>query len=164
MLPACGPFRRSERPACARTTIDHDLPMFSAAAVYLIARPVHLTAVGLSLLFFLVRGSAVLAGASWPLARWARRTSVLIDSVLLLAGVSLWAVLTLNPLGPDYWLGTKLLLLLAYIGIGSLALRRARSPRTRAVAFALALVCAAAMVGVALAHHQAGWWLIWRRA
>lgn len=135
----------------------------SPTLLYVTARDVHLTAVSLSLLFFLVRAAGVWRGAAWPMSTWARRSSMLIDSVLLLAGLTLWAVLRLDPLGRDLWLGVKLALLVAYIVLGSLALRRARTRRARAWAMAGAVACAAAMVGIAIAHHPAGWWFLYGR-
>lgn len=124
---------------------------------YVALRHLHLTAVGASLALFAGRGIGVLLGAAWPLRPPARWLSVAIDCLLLGAGVSLWAALRLDPIGADRWLGVKLLLLLAYIVLGSLALKRARSPRGRAMAFGLALLCAAQIVGIALAHRPGGW-------
>ncbi len=127
---------------------------------YVPVRHVHLTAVTLSLTLFAARGIAVLAGAHWPMSGAARGASMAIDTVLLAGGVALWAMLGLNPLH-DAWLGTKLVLLLAYIAFGSLALRRAHTPRARALFFVAAVACAAFMVSVALAHQPAGiWWLL----
>jgi len=122
---------------------------------YLPVRHVHLTAVTLSLGLFVSRGLAVLAGQGWASTRPLRLASVAIDTVLLTAGVTLWAMLGLNP-ARDAWLGAKLLLLLAYIVLGSFALRRARTPRVKAGCYGAALACAAWMVSIALAHHPAG--------
>jgi uncharacterized membrane protein SirB2 len=122
---------------------------------YLPVRQVHLMAVTLSLGLFASRGLAVLAGQGWATTRRLRLASVAIDTVLLAAGATLWAMLGLNP-GRDTWLGIKLLLLLAYIVLGSFALRRARTRRLKAWCYGAALACAAWMVSIALAHHPAG--------
>jgi uncharacterized membrane protein SirB2 len=115
----------------------------------------HVALVSASGLLFAVRGAAVLAGHAWPLRGALRVTSVAIDSALLAAGVVLWSLLALQPLR-DPWLGTKLLLLLLYIALGSLALKRARTQRGRALAYAAALACYLHMASVALAHHPLG--------
>ena len=125
--------------------------------VYGPLRHLHLAAVGLSLLLFAARGAAVLAGQAWPMAALARRASVCIDTVLLAAGVALWLALGLNPLR-DAWLGAKLALLLAYIVLGSFALKRAPTRRARAACYLAALDCVGWLVSVALAHHPAGAW------
>ena len=122
---------------------------------YVALRHAHTTAVGLSLALFAARGAGVLAGQAWPMRALARRASVAIDTVLLGAGVALWIALGLNPLR-DAWLGAKLALLLAYIVIGSFALKRAPTRTAQAACYVLALACAGWMVSVALAHHPAG--------
>lgn len=115
----------------------------------------HVALVATSGLLFALRGGAVLAGQRWPLHKALRLGSVAIDTALLSAGVALWWLLGLQ-LGRDTWLGAKLLLLLLYIVLGSLALKRARTPRMRLLAFVAAIACYVFMVSVALAHHPLG--------
>lgn len=127
--------------------------------IYLPLKHTHVTLVTLSLSFFAVRGFGVLAGGRWPLRPVLRRATMAIDTLLLASGAGLWALLGLNPV-QQTWLGTKLLLLLLYIVLGTLALKRGRNARVRAAAFVAALACAGAMVGIALAHHPLGWWVL----
>lgn len=114
--------------------------------------------VGLALLsgsVFAARGLGVLAGSAAPLARPARIASMAIDTALLLAALLLLATLHLNPFATP-WLLAKLILLAAYIVLGSLALKRARSTLGKALAYTGALCCFAMMVSVARAHHPLG--------
>jgi uncharacterized membrane protein SirB2 len=122
---------------------------------YVPVRYLHLTAVTASLSLFAARGAAVLVRRPWPMTRGVRRVSVAIDTALLGAGITLWVMLGLNPLR-DHWLGAKLLLLLAYIVLGSFALKRAHGQAAKAAFYAAALACAGFMVSVALAHDPAG--------
>lgn len=122
---------------------------------YVPMRHLHITVVSVSLALFALRGLAVLAGQAWATTRPVRLASVAIDTVLLAAGVSLWAMLGLNP-ARDTWLGAKLALLLAYIVLGTFALRRARTWRAKVGFYVAALACAALMVSIALAHRPAG--------
>jgi uncharacterized membrane protein SirB2 len=115
----------------------------------------HITLVACSGALFLARGASVLAGQAWPMRPAARRASVLIDSGLLAAGVSLWLLASWHPLR-NPWLGAKLGLLLLYIVLGSLALKRAPRRGQRAVFFLLALGVYAFMASVAVAHHPLG--------
>jgi len=115
----------------------------------------HVTLVVASGALFAWRGAGVLADRCWPLQPGWRVVAVVIDTALLVAGVLLWALLGLHPLR-DPWLGTKLTLLLLYIALGTLALRRARTHRARALAFAAAMTCYAFMVSVAITHHPLG--------
>lgn len=122
---------------------------------YMTLRNSHIGLVSASGALFAVRGLGVLAGATWPMAAWVRRLSVAIDVLLLAAGLTLWTMLGLNP-AREHWLGTKLVLLLLYIVLCSLALKRGRTRRHKALFFVLALVLFGFMVTVALKHSPAG--------
>jgi uncharacterized membrane protein SirB2 len=122
---------------------------------YPLIKQLHVTLVALSGALFALRGAAVLARASWPMRAAARWSSVIIDTLLLTAGATLWGLLGLNPVR-DGWLGLKLALLLAYIVVGSVALKRGRTARVRGLAFAVALGLYLFIVSVALAHHPLG--------
>lgn len=97
---------------------------------------------------FACRGVGVLLGARLAMAPLVRRASVALDTALLAAAVALLVLLRLNPVTTP-WLAFKMALLAAYIGFGTLALRRAPTRTTRAIAFAAALGCYAAIVWVA---------------
>ena len=116
----------------------------------------HIALVGCSGALFAARGLGVWAGARWPMVAWVRWLSVGVDTLLLAAGVTLWALLGLNPVR-DTWLGVKLMVLLAYIVVGSVALKRGRTARLRQLAFAAALGLYAFMVSVALTHRPLAW-------
>ncbi len=122
---------------------------------YLVLRQLHIGLVTLSGAFFLLRGLAVLAGARWALQVPARVASVLVDSALLVAGAALAWALRLNPLGVP-WLGTKLALLVLYVLLGTMALKRARTTASRIGWLLAACGCFGFMVTVALAHHPLG--------
>jgi uncharacterized membrane protein SirB2 len=116
----------------------------------------HVSLVAISVGLFAARGVGVLAGALWPMHALPRVGSVAIDTLLLTTGALLWAMLGLHPL-QQTWLGVKLALLLVYIVLGSVALKRARTPVGRIAAFAAALATVAFMAGIALAHDPRGW-------
>ncbi len=124
---------------------------------YTILKLLHLSLVAGSGALFLARGLGVLRQRHWPMAPLARRASVAIDTALLSAGATLWAWGGWHPLQQP-WLGTKLGLLLAYIVLGSLALKRARPGWPRAACLLAALAVYGFMVSVALAHHPLGAW------
>jgi len=120
-------------------------------------RQLHVSLVLASGALFAARGVAVLAGARWPLRRGARVASVVIDTVLLAAGASLWTMLQMNPVR-DAWLGAKLALLVVYVMLGSLALKRAPTPAARAGCLLAALAVYGTMLSVALSRHPLGAW------
>lgn len=115
----------------------------------------HLLLVALSGALFVARGAGVLAGQDWPMGAVARRASVAIDTLLMSAGITLWVLLSWHPVQHP-WLGTKLGLLLLYIVLGSLALKRAPRRGQRAACFIAALVVYGFMASVAVAHHPLG--------
>jgi uncharacterized membrane protein SirB2 len=120
-------------------------------------RQAHLALVVLSGTLFALRGLGVLAGARWPLHRALRIGSVVIDTLLLAAGVALWSMLQLNPMR-ETWLGAKLGLLVLYIMLGRWALKRAGATAARAALFIAALTVFATMVSIGWTRHPLGLW------
>jgi uncharacterized membrane protein SirB2 len=116
---------------------------------------VHVAAVMLSGALFALRGSLMLARS--PLSHHAvlRRLSYAIDTALLTAALMLATILHQYPF-VHAWLTVKVLLLVLYIVLGTVALKRGSTYRTRAIAFGAALCVFAFIVSVALAHHPLG--------
>jgi len=116
----------------------------------------HILMVLLSGALFALRGLGVLLGGRWPMLLPVRWTSYAIDTTVLTTALML---LTILPWGmfANGWLATKVGLLVAYVVLGTLALKRARSARSRMWCFIGALVVYASMLGIARAHHPLGW-------
>jgi len=91
-----------------------------------------------------------------------RLLSYTIDTILLGAAILLTLVVHQYPF-VNAWLTTKVLLLVVYIVLGVAALRRARTTLGRGIAFFAALATYVFIVGVAVAHHPAGWLLLLRQ-
>ena len=140
-------------PICIATAAT--IPCMEVADLYRFLKPLHIVLVLASGALFGARGFAVLSGRRWGMAPRVRYLSYGVDTLLLLAGVSLWWLLGLNPLR-DAWLGSKLGLLLLYIVLGSLALKRARGHTLRRLCFVAALACFGFMLTVARLHHPGG--------
>lgn len=116
---------------------------------------VHVAAVLLSGGLFLLRGLAVQAGIRWGMATPVRFLSYGIDIVLLSAALMLVAVLP-SAVFANGWLWVKLTLLLAYVVLGSYALKRGRTAHVRLACFGAALLAFVAMYTVARWHHPLG--------
>ena len=116
---------------------------------------VHVTAAVLSVLGFIVRGALVWRQS--PLAErvWVRRVPHVVDTVLLSAALGMLWVGQRNPFA-EPWLATKIGVLLAYIVVGALALRRAPSLALRRVCFIVALVLLANLLAIALTRDPWG--------
>lgn len=115
----------------------------------------HVAAVIASGSLFLLRGVAVQAQARWPMAAPVRYLSYGIDTVLLAAAVMLVVILP-AALYANGWLTVKLVLLVAYIGLGTFALKRGRTPGIRLATFVGALAVYGFIIAVARAHHPLG--------
>jgi uncharacterized membrane protein SirB2 len=121
-------------------------------------RFVHILAVCLSGGLFALRGLGILARMRWPQAAPVRYLSYSIDTVLLTAALMLVTVLP-GALFANGWLTAKLVLLVVYVVLGVYALRRGRTPATRAVFYVAALLVFATIFGIARYHHPLGWLL-----
>lgn len=122
---------------------------------YALVKSIHVAAVAASGTFFAVRGCWMLFAPSWLQYRWVRVAPHVVDTVLLASAIALAVMARLDPLA-NPWLATKIVALVAYVVIGSIALRRGKTRRIRAVAFAGALVLFAYIVSVAITRDPAG--------
>ena len=119
-------------------------------------RLVHVSCVGISGGLFGIRGLLRIAArpaANHPVLRFAAHVN---DSVLLVTAILLTLILQQYPF-TDAWLTAKILLLVPYILLGTVALRRARTTAGRALAFFAALLTFIVIIGVAVTHRPAGW-------
>lgn len=116
---------------------------------------VHVAAVICSGLLFALRGGAQLAGARWTMAAPLRYLSYTIDTTLLTAALMLATMLHQYPF-VNSWLTVKVVLLVVYIVLGSLALKRGQTPTVRLYSFLAALVVYLFIASVARAHHPLG--------
>ena len=117
---------------------------------------VHVAMVMASGLLFALRGLLVQVGqARFALSAPVRYLSYAIDTTLLTAALMLLTILPGAMFG-NGWLAAKLVLLVLYVGLGTFALKRGRSPRVRLACYAAALVTFAFIYSVARAHHPGG--------
>lgn len=118
-------------------------------SAYVFAKDLHLACVVLSLGGFAARGALMLAGSPLLGTRFVRIAPHVVDTVLLASALWLSWMLQQYPFVHG-WLTAKVLGLVAYIVLGAVALRRGRTKRVRAAAFAGAALSAAYIVAVAL--------------
>jgi uncharacterized membrane protein SirB2 len=119
-------------------------------------RSVHVAAALTSGALFALRGVAMWRGSGVGMSAPVRWASYAIDTILLAAAVALAYGLQLVPL-VDRWLTTKLALVILYVVLGSLALKRAPTRATRPLCLVLALLVFLAVYLVARDHGAARW-------
>ena len=119
----------------------------------------HIGCAVMSLALFLLRGGWMLAESPRLQDRWVRIVPHAVDTVFLASGIALAAVLQQYPFVHG-WLTAKLFGLIAYIILGSIALKRGRTRGLRAGALALAIAVFVYILGVARMKDPASW-LAW---
>ena len=113
----------------------------------------HILLALISISGFLLRGLIVTSGRTLPRNPWTRVAPHLVDTLLLASGIGLMASTAQYP-DQHPWLAYKLGLLLAYIGLGFVVLRFARSTPQRVGALILALLCFGTMAWLATTRLQ----------
>ena len=119
---------------------------------YLAVKHLHVAAVAVSLGLFVVRGGWALWSPERLGRAWVRIVPHVVDTLLLAS--ALWLAVQLGSL--ESWLLAKVAALLVYIGLGTLALKRSRTRRVRAVALAAALATFAYIVSAAVTKSPLG--------
>jgi uncharacterized membrane protein SirB2 len=115
---------------------------------YLTLKHLHMTFAVLSGAFFLVRGTWSLLGSNMLSRRWVRTLPHLVDSLLLASAIGLAAWSAQYPIERP-WLTAKVVALLVYILLGTLALK-GRTRGQRAAGFVGALATFGYIVAVAV--------------
>ncbi|MCB1867898.1 MAG: SirB2 family protein [Gammaproteobacteria bacterium] len=119
-------------------------------------RQLHIATVVFSVAFFALRYYWMLIHSQLEKQRWVRIISVINDTTLLGAGISLAIITQQYPLAAP-WLSAKLVGLLAYIILGTLALKRAKTRSVRIFTGLLALLSAGYIISVALTRTPTPW-------
>ncbi|MEO5963235.1 MAG: SirB2 family protein [Thermomonas sp.] len=123
---------------------------------------VHILMVMCSGSLFLLRGVLVQAGKPrFAMAAPVRYLSYSIDTTLLTAALMLLTILP-GAVFANGWLTVKMILLVVYVILGTFALKRGRSPRTRMICYLAALASFVMMFGIARMHSPLGWILLLR--
>lgn len=115
---------------------------------YLVLKHIHATAAVVSIAGFVLRYAWMIAGSPRLQARAAKVLPHIVDTVLLASAILLAVQAGIAPWSVG-WLGFKVVALLAYIVLGTIALKRGRTRASRIGAGAAAIAIFAAIVWVA---------------
>jgi uncharacterized membrane protein SirB2 len=124
--------------------------------LYPVLKYLHICLALLSLGGFLLRGAWMLRTSEILRLPAVRILPHFVDTALLLSGISLVFMLQL-PLMQSNWLQAKLVALLFYIVLGTIALKRGRTLRIRITALLLALATFGYIAGVAVSKSPYSW-------
>jgi len=125
------------------------------AAWYLQLRHAHITFAILSVAIFTLRGALMLVKSPHVHSPWLKYSSYSVDTLLLTAALMLTTVIHQYPFQTG-WLTMKVALLVLYVVLGSIALKRGRTHTIRVGALVAALLTVGFLFTVARAHHPLG--------
>ena len=119
---------------------------------YLAVKHLHITSAVISGSFFIIRGLWKMRDSAMLQQRWVRIVPHLVDTILLASALTMAYWSGQYPFQQN-WLTAKLLALLAYIVLGTIALKRGKTPASRAVAFVAAMSVFGYILAVALTRQ-----------
>lgn len=119
-------------------------------------KTIHIASVALSYSLFFLRGVWMLRESPLLQQRWVKIAPHTVDTVLLTSAILLAWQLGYSPLEQP-WLAAKIVALLCYIVIGSVAIKRGKTKRIRLVAWLTAQAIFFYIVSVALTHDPMPW-------
>jgi len=125
------------------------------ANYYLGLRHAHICFAILSIALFTLRGGLMLVESPRLRSMTLRILPHVIDTMLLMTALMLTTVIHQYPFTSG-WLTMKVVLLVIYIVLGSIAIKHGRTRQIRIVAFVAALLTVGFLVTVARAHHPLG--------
>jgi uncharacterized membrane protein SirB2 len=124
--------------------------------MYAVLKHLHMTLAVVTLAGFLLRGWWMITGSAKLQRRGVRILPHVVDTAFLLSGIGLVVSMRLGLL-QNPWLIAKLVALLAYIVLGTIALKRGPTMSIRVAALVGALLTFAYIVGVAISKSPASW-------
>ena len=120
--------------------------------MYFALKHLHVTMVALSGGLFVLRGLWMFTESPQLQRRWVSIVPHVIDTILLASAIALTVLIQQYPL-VNGWLTAKVLALVIYIGLGTLALKRGKTKTVRTAAWLAALLTFGYIVAVAVYHN-----------
>jgi uncharacterized membrane protein SirB2 len=120
---------------------------------YATVKAIHVGAVATTYALFVLRGMWMIRGSSRLQDRWVKIVPHAVDTVLLASAIALAVMARQYPF-VSAWLTAKVVALVLYIGLGTIALKRGRSKRTRVAAWIAAQLVLLYIVSVALTRDS----------
>ena len=119
---------------------------------YFLIKHLHMTTAIISIAFFIVRAWWSVREVALLQQRWVRILPHVNDTLLLVLGVILTITLSMSP-HQHPWLAAKLLGLVVYILLGTVAIKRGRTPRSRGLTAVAAIAVFFYVFGTAITKN-----------
>jgi len=123
---------------------------------YLILKTAHVLAAATTISGFLLRGYWMLTESDQLQRRVTRIVPHVVDTIFLLSGVAMIWMLHMNPFTQP-WLIAKFTGLIAYVLLGTIAIKRGRTRQIRTLALVGAVSVFAYIAGVAFTKSPLSW-------
>lgn len=123
----------------------------SIPSIYLTVKTIHLSAIVLTFILFFIRGLWMLQDSPILQQRWVKILPHSIDTILFLSGITLVILLRQYPM-VHTWLTVKFFAVIAYIIVGSIALKFGKTKQIRFMMWLMALGLFFYIVTIALNH------------
>jgi uncharacterized membrane protein SirB2 len=125
--------------------------------LFLPLRSVHMTCAVLSILAFVIRYVWMLRESTLLQQRAVKIVPHIVDTLLLLSAIGLVGIIGFG--SNAAWLSAKIVGLIVYVVLGTLALKRGRTKGARAVFGLLAIIAFAFIASVARTHNPLGFFM-----
>lgn len=123
---------------------------------YLMIKSLHMITAIATISVFILRGYWMMTQSEHLNLKFVRIAPHVIDTLFLLSGIALVSILQINALS-EPWLLAKFAGLIAYIVLGTIAIKRGPTLQIRLIAFVGALSLFAYIVGVAMTKSPVSW-------
>lgn len=115
---------------------------------YTILKIIHIATAFISIVGFFIRGIWMMQSSSRLNSRWVKIAPHINDTFLLLSAIALVFITSQYP-GPATWINAKIIALVLYIVLGTIALKRGKTMGIRVISWCLALLTFAYIFTVA---------------
>ena len=122
----------------------------------LVIKYLHIGFVVFSYSLFFLRGVWMLRASPLLQQRWAKILPHVVDTALLISAIILAIQLSISPFDTP-WLMVKIIALLVYIFIGTIAIKRGKTKNIRLIAWLAAQLVFIYIVFVAITHNPLPW-------
>ncbi|MDR0780475.1 MAG: SirB2 family protein [Pseudomonadales bacterium] len=127
--------------------------------MYLTIKTLHMTCALLSFTGFLFRAYLMVIESRWLNYKWVLWVPPVIDTVFLLSGATM-AMMVNFGFFTQFWLSTKVALLMFYFLFAGIALNRGKTKTIRVIGFFLAVSTFVYIVGIAVHKTPLSWFAL----
>ncbi|NLJ93406.1 MAG: SirB2 family protein [Aeromonadales bacterium] len=124
---------------------------------YMALKHAHMMFALISIVLFMLRAWIAVPSPARIKSKVLKVLPHIIDTLLLILGVWLAVMMKYNPMGNSPWLAAKIIGLVLYIIVGTIAIKRGKTARQRLIATLAAIVIFAYIYGAAVTKSPLSW-------